>query len=101
MKSRMVKIVAFVFLAVVALGIGISSYASNGHANCILAVCCPPSSEEQKIALATEMSENLGLTPKYHYETASWIIDNFDLAPKGSLQQFKDSIAKLARENPK
>jgi hypothetical protein len=71
----------------------------NGHANCILAVCCPPDSDGQRKALAEEMASSLSTASGETYEDiARWILDNFDLAPKGSLQTFKDEIARLARE---
>lgn len=71
---------------------------SNGHANCVLAVCCPPKSREQKNALAQMMAEALRGTEDYS-AIAGWVVDNFDLAPSGTLQPFKDAVAKLAREN--
>lgn len=81
----------------------------NGHANCILAVCCPPGSDNQRAALAEEMAIALSNPPSSESAViisrekwdriAGWVLKNFDLAPAGSLQPFKDAIAKLAREN--
>lgn len=71
----------------------------NGHANCILAVCCPPRSPQQKIALYEDMSKALGETPSLK-EVCHWVSENLDLAPAGSLEAFKAEIARLARENP-
>ena len=74
----------------------------NGHVNCILAVCCPPDSDGQRRALAEEIEAafpaQLGGSGEFPLELASWVLKNFDLAPKGSLQAFKDEIARLARE---
>lgn len=73
---------------------------SNGHGNCIFAVCCPPESEEQITALAEEMTK--GLDPDTRVASfeniARWVLATYDLAPKGSLQAFKDSIRDYARE---
>lgn len=73
---------------------------SNGHANCALAVCCPPKSRQQKRALAATMAESMGGNPDDYQQYADWVVENFDLAPSGSLQEFKNIIARLARENP-
>jgi len=72
----------------------------NGHANCIYEICCPPKSAQQKRALAEEMAKALGGTAEDHYNAAAWVVENFDLAPPGSLRAFKAEIARLARENP-
>lgn len=72
----------------------------NGHANCIYAVCCPPDSDGQIQALANEISAAFPvLAPESSpVAIAAWVLKNFDLAPKGSLQSFKDAIRDLARE---
>lgn len=70
----------------------------NGHANCIYEVCCPPKSAQQKQALAEEMTKALGGTAEDHLLAAAWVVENFDLAPAGSLRAFKTAIARLARE---
>jgi hypothetical protein len=79
----------------------------NGHANCIYAICCPPRSPQQKEALAIQMEKALSFGSSSAIErrkisgaVAEWILENFDLAPVGALQPFKDAIARLARENP-
>jgi len=82
---------------------------SNGHANCIFAVCCPPYSDGQASALAEELKTGLGWnrnqqgtkdqdTEDLALSVAAWILKNYDLAPPGSLQQFKDAIRDYARE---
>ena len=72
---------------------------SSHQRNCILWICCPPYSEESVKALAYEMAEMKleGFTGDYE-NIARWVMKNFDLAPAGSLQAFKDEIARLARE---
>lgn len=79
---------------------------SNGHACCVLEVCCPPRSERQKKALAAEMMKAFGWDDEmtsYQVDPltlAAWIVNNYDLAPAGSLSAFKGTIARLARESP-
>lgn len=73
---------------------------SNGHANCILGVCCPPGSAQQKQALVGEIIGKVPTINREHADViATWLLENFDLAPVGTLQPLKDAIAKLAREN--
>ena len=70
----------------------------NGHACCILGVCCPPGGTAQLDALATAMASDLGVQPEEVRRHARWILQRFDLAPAGSLAQFKDAIATHARK---
>lgn len=70
----------------------------NGLGNCIYEICCPPRSEGAVKALAEEMAGALKAGGESYEDTARWVLDNFDLAPKGSLQAFKDSVRDLARE---
>jgi len=80
---------------------------SNGHVCCILGVCCPPGSSRQREALATELAKVSGqhqeavTTPSHVRACADYILDNFDLAPKGSLEQFKLDISTMARRQAK
>lgn len=69
----------------------------NGTVCCILGVCCPSQSDEQRVALAHEIESDLGCTPEEARKHADWIIDNFDLAPAGTLTAYRDAIAALAR----
>ena len=64
--------------------------------NCILAVCCPPQSEDQLKALTTFLIAG-GVDPDAAESCARVVLDNFDLAPQGSLEAFKKAIAELAR----
>jgi len=82
---------------------------SNGNdedtrANCILEICCAPGSIEQKKALADELLEagalelEAGALPRERASNlAVWILERYDLAPKGSLSAFKKAIARHAR----
>lgn len=58
---------------------------SNGVACCLLGVCCPPGGKAAVAALAEEMHEGLavGAEDAGYDGIAAWIMDNFDLVPKG------------------
>ena len=73
---------------------------SNGLRNCAYSVCCPNASEQQAAAVLGMMKHALGESEYTAKEAIAWVVKNFDLAPPGSLVQFKAEIAKLARENP-
>lgn len=78
---------------------------NGGQRNCILGICCPPGSEQSVKALAEEIEKVFGW-PSHKDEksegnahaVAAWVLENFDLAPKGSLQAFKDAVRDHARE---
>jgi hypothetical protein len=77
----------------------------NGLGNCIYEICCPPRSEGAVKALAEEMEkagmgESLATSERVVHlrSVARWVLTTFDLAPKGSLQQFKDAVRDFARE---
>lgn len=72
----------------------------NGEVCCILGVCCPAGSQAQQDALEKELVKD-GIcakseAPRY----AGWLLQNFDLAPVGSLTKLKAEIAKLAKHAP-
>lgn len=69
----------------------------NGEVCCILAVCCPPGSQKQNRALVTELVKAGVCDEEYAPKVATWILKNFDLAPAGTLTDFKAALAKLAR----
>ena len=66
----------------------------NGEVCCILGVCCPPGSDAQTVALRDAMERD-GVTDAA--SAAVWVLKTFDLAPHGSLTQFKADVAKMAR----
>ena len=70
----------------------------NGQANCILEVCCR-TAQAQK-TFADLLVRDTGVSQEYADKCAVWVYERFDLAARGTLQPFKQSIAKLARENP-
>lgn len=62
--------------------------------NCALEICCGPEKAEQHLARAISTYCGDELTPE---NCASFILQCFDLAEKGTLKPFKDSVARLAR----
>lgn len=73
---------------------------SNGAYCCAIGECCPPGSAKQHAALSKLIREDYPLVPQqYADQAAEWILKNFDLAPVGTLTEFKHAIAKLAREH--
>lgn len=62
--------------------------------NCLLEVCCLSAEAEHGMA---RLLVHEGLNETDAKKCASWIHEYFDLAPKGSLVQFKADIARLAR----
>lgn len=70
----------------------------NGHACCILGVCCPPGSAAQRSALADELVKD-GIVPSGDaMAVATWVLQQFDLAPAGSLASLKSAVAEMARK---
>lgn len=66
---------------------------SNGAANCLLEVCCPPAAAQKKFAQV--LARDTGLSPEYADQCAAWVYTHFDLAERGTLRAFKDSIVKV------
>lgn len=78
---------------------------SNGddqqQVNCALEICCGGDDNAKQVkALAEILTKNLGPGKHELKMVAASILHSFDLAEKGTLKPFKDSIAKLARGNP-
>ncbi len=66
------------------------------YINCLLSICCPPMSQTQHDAM-TKFLIAEGIDANAAESCAKVIYRHFDLAPQGTLQPFKDAIAKLAR----
>jgi len=66
------------------------------EACCILQICCPP--PEAAATLAAAMMKD-GIDEEYARQCAKWIYKHFDLAPHGTLQPFKDAIAKAVKDH--
>lgn len=62
--------------------------------NCVLEICCGPLKAEAALGRAIE--KYCGDNPTSG-KVAEFICHNFDLAEKGTLQPFKESVARLAR----
>lgn len=69
----------------------------NGKVCCLLCVCCGCGSAEQSAALRDWFMNHAELGQDEATTAASELLANFDLAPHGSLKEFKGAIAKLAR----
>ena len=70
----------------------------NGQANCILEVCCRTAQAQQMFSEL--LGRDTNISKEYADKCAAWVYERFDLAARGTLTPFKQSIAKLARENP-
>jgi len=70
---------------------------------CILGVCCPAGSDRQRQALADaletiQLDEPNGLAARSLYrQHADWILDHFDLAPKGTLDPLKEQLVRMVK----
>ena len=62
--------------------------------NCLLEVCCGAAKAEAGLA---RLLVQEGLSEEDAKTCAAWMHEYFDLAPKGSLVQFKADVARLAR----
>lgn len=74
-----------------------ASELNGGRVNCILGVCCDSITARQK-ALAADVERDMKCSPAEAKKYAGYMLDRFDLAPKGSLGGLYQEIAKLARE---
>ena len=70
----------------------------DSQANCVLEVCCG-GAHSQQVQAMTEVAQHAlpFLSPEEAHDIARWICRNWDLAPKGTLYDFKQAIAKLAK----
>lgn len=70
----------------------------NGEICCILGVCCPPGSDAQAAALAKEMvNDGVCSENPEAQRVAAWMLKHFDLAPAGTLMQFKHGIVQALK----
>lgn len=68
--------------------------------NCLLEVCCLAGSEQQKATMANLLIADCGCTPDVAMKVGSYILSTFDLAEKGTLKAFKQSIVRVHRARP-
>ncbi len=73
----------------------------KGQACCILGVCCAADSVERRSALAKKIHTEVGVTEQAAGAVADWVIENFDLAPKGTLHGYASAIAEMVRRHEK
>ncbi len=64
-------------------------------------MCCPAESSERHTALAKTIKKDVGLTDQASGAVAEWIVENFDLAPKGTLHGYANAIAEMVRRHEK
>ena len=64
--------------------------------NCLTEVCCGAAEAEAQLAV-TLVDEGVCEDAAHAKKCAKWMFEYFDLAPKGSLKDFKKEIARLAR----
>lgn len=65
----------------------------NGRACCLLGICCTPGSAEQSAVLAKALVEDGVCSENPEAERVSaWVLKHFDLAPAGTLTEFKHAI---------
>lgn len=70
----------------------------NGEVCCVLGICCPPGSDAQTRALAKELVKDQICPDDSAHAVAAWVLKHFDLAPAGTLSDFKSRIATVARQ---
>lgn len=64
--------------------------------NCLTSTCCPPESDEQKAVAAKFFTEYAGCAdPAMAKACGEAMLKYFDLAEKGTLTAFKESIKRL------
>lgn len=68
----------------------------NGEVCCILGICCPPGSQEQRNALATELVNDGVVSVEDAKKVSTWVLKHFDLAEYGTLALYRSSIIKHA-----
>lgn len=74
------------------------AYNVGGQACCVLEICC--GGEHQIEEFAEQLDKEAGLNREQAKRVAAFILETYDLAPVGTLRDFKRAIAKLAREYP-
>lgn len=72
---------------------------NGGRPCCLLGVCC--AAVERRGEFVKELVHDLDHTEAQAAAVADWILEHFDLAPKGTLQPLVDAIADLARATKK
>jgi hypothetical protein len=71
----------------------------EGSACCILEICCGGEHQIEELAKKID-AEVPGMNAAESLKVARFILDHYDLAPVGTLRDFKRAIASMAREYP-
>lgn len=77
---------------------------SNGKWCCVLGVCCDPGTPEQLDAFVEEFLHDLGAKATDTAVVRSvgvWVLKSFDLAPKGTIEPFRQAILEQVRKSQK
>ena len=72
----------------------------EGNVCCILEVCCGGNASLAIEALTEKIVKETEFKKKDAEVIAKWIFTSFDLAPHGTIGDFKELIAKMARAYP-
>lgn len=64
------------------------------YINCLLSICCPP---ERYVEVMTKWLVEQGVDAHAAESCAKAIHNQFDLAPKGTIQPLIQEVARLAR----
>ena len=70
----------------------------DGRVCCILGVCCRRGSKAQREALADALTDAQVCDTLDARAVATWLLQQFDLAPAGSLDAFKVAIAQSVQK---
>jgi len=68
--------------------------------NCLLEVCCLAGSDQQVAAMGDLLVKGCGCDPAMAKKVGHYIINKFDLAEKGTLSAFKQSIVRVYKARP-
>lgn len=71
---------------------------SNGAECCVLQICCPPNSAEQRQALVKILTRDAGCDETRACAVADALLPNFAFAPK-SLEPFVAEIVAIAKKH--
>lgn len=71
---------------------------SNGAECCILQICCPDAA--QALEALTQRLVEQGCAPAVAARCATYMLREFDFAPKGTVAPLIATIAAMARKHP-
>lgn len=71
---------------------------SNGEVCCILGVCCPPA--KRRGTMIAHLAADTGVSTAHAEAAVDWVLERFDLGPKGFVTPLVRHIAEQARLHP-